>query len=667
MSKAIFFRLLDVPPEEKGEALALLHDNHSLTDTFLRSVSSFLKIPGAPFAYWGSERLIAIFECHQALGSIAAVKQGLATADDFRFVRTWWEVPASTIGYSRPETRHGATWIHLAKGGAYSKYYSDIHLVVDWENDGQRIRSFYKPNGRLASRPQNIQHYARPGLTWPLRTQKGLNFRAIPRGCAFGHKGPTVMMPEDQAQGLYELLGIVNSSSTAALVELQMAFGSYEVGVIQRTPIPEDLSGVDTSLVLEAHDLTRRTDETDETTHAFGLPGLAADKGGSLLEAGLQLETATQARATRLADIQAELDEVVFDLYGLGASDRVHIRREMNSTAVKADDADSGDDDEPAAPKDLPQRVQNLLMWCVGVAFGRWDVRFAVDPTLLPTLQGPFDPLPRVAPGGLVGTDGLPASEDNIAAEAWLRARQNVLDIPNLDARCTPENLPLPIAWNGILVDDPTHPDDLVNRVATVIHLLWQERADAIIREACAILGFNSLRDYFRHPSKGFFSFHIKRYSKSRRKAPIYWLLQSEKRNYAIWLYCHRLHPDAYYAAARNPYADTKVSLETQKLADLQQGLTALDGATLKRRQRQIETQRKLVDEVTAFRKQLDTVAKLDLPPDLNDGILISMAPLHSLIPWKEVGKMWDKLVAGDHTWSTMAQQMKQKGLVAGK
>lgn len=384
-----------------------------------------------------------------------------------------------------------------------------------------------------------------------------------------------------------------------------------------------------------------------------------------MLDISLQLEVAAQQRAARLAIIQADLDETVFNLYGLNESDRTHIRREMGAApqAVTRDDASDDEDEQPIAPEDLPVRVQNLLMWCIGVAFGRWDARFALDPTLLPALQGPFDPLPRVAPGGLVGSDGLPATQDNIAAEAWLRARHNVLDIPALDARSSADALPLPVAWNGILVDDPTHPADLVGRVEAVIQLLWQGRADAIIQEACAILGFKTLRDYFRHPGKGFFPFHIKRYSKSRRKAPIYWLLQSDKRNYAIWLYCHRLRPDAYYAAARNPYADAKVALEAQKLADLQQGLNTLDGATLKRRQRDIERQQNLVDEVTAFRNRLDAIAKLDLPPDLNDGILISMAPLHPLVPWKEVGKMWDALAQGDYAWSTMAQQMQRAGM----
>jgi hypothetical protein len=302
---------------------------------------------------------------------------------------------------------------------------------------------------------------------------------------------------------------------------------------------------------------------------------------------------------------------------------------------------------------------------------GRWDVRMALDPTLLPPLQGPFDPLPRCTPGALVGSDGLPpANADAIAPEAWLRARKNVLDIPAISAD-QPETLnlkpetgyPLSIAWDSILVDDPTHPSDVVNRVRGVLSLLWGDRAGAIEHEAGQILGFDSLRDYFRDSRRGFFAFHVKRYSKSRRKAPIYWLLQSERRNYGIWLYVHRLRPDTLFAAGRD-YADAKVALEQARLEELRAGLEALDGSARRRREREVERQQKLVAEVTEFRDRLDRVALLNLPPDLNDGVVISIAPLWELVPWKEAQRTWEKLVAGEYSWSTMAQRMQEQGLV---
>ena len=89
-----------------------------------------------------------------------------------------------------------------------------------------------------------------------------------------------------------------------------------------------------------------------------------------------------------------------------------------------------------------------------------------------------------------------------------------------LEATISDEQYPLRIAWDGILVDDPDHPDDVVRRVREVLELLWGGRTEVVEREACELLGVKGLRDYFRNP-RGFFDYHIKRHSKSRRKAPI--------------------------------------------------------------------------------------------------------------------------------------------------
>ena len=663
MADALFFRLTETPNEDKGSALAAAVDAATRKDgdgeLFAVDPRAFRQIPGSPFAYWTSEKAFSIFsKCPPAEGNPATIRLGLTTNNDFRFLRLFWEVKAASIRLD---------WIPFAKGGAFSCYYFDVHLLLDWEENGKRLRQFCIERGDSPSRNiRSEDHYFRPGLTWPRRTQKGLNLRAMPAGCIFADKGPAVFIKQDRMHELLALLGVMNASLFKTLVELQMAFGSYEVGVIQRTPVPVDFSALDITLVLEAHDLTREDDISDETTHAFRLPGLAWKTGSDLLVAGRRLEFESQARRAQLATIQNELDRAVFDLYWL---DSAETNPPTATEVMLAVDEGKEEKGLKTPPDNLSVRVQNLIMWCVGVTFGRWDVRFALTPHLLSTLQGPFDPLPRCAPGALVGADGLPANQENIASDVWLSARENVVHVPETPlpngepTTISLNQYPIPIAWNNILVDDPTHPYDIVGRVRQVLTLLWGEQADVIEKEACEILGYKSLRDYFRDPRKGFFPFHIKRYSKSRRKAPIYWLLQSENRNYAIWLYYHRLDNTTYFTAARD-YADTKVNLETTRLDELRQGQASLQGSALKRGEREIERQQKLVDEVITFRNKLDEIALRQLPPDHNDGVIISIAPLWELVPWKEAGKMWQELVSGKYEWSTMAKQMSQRGLV---
>lgn len=643
-----FFRLLRVPIDAKGDALAERIAARNATgaaeETYTLDPAAFAQIPGSPFAYWVSDSIRRLFNKLSPFeGGGRAVRVGLQTGDDFRFVRTWWEVAPNTIVCGtkgttpadfRQLTLMGHPWVPFAKGGEYSQFYADIHLVVNWDRDGKGIRSFPKAVVR------NEVFYFLCGLTWSDRTTRQFSARAWRTGGIFSVKGSAGFFPQNELRAL----GLMNSRMFNGFLSLLVGAGdaaarSYQVGTIGSVPFPafgefsQDLPGdALAALACEAQDLQRDRDRTDETTHAFCLPGLVAHRDAPTLRAAsAALDAGEQARQARLAAIQAQIDDIVFDLYGLSEADRALVRRETGSPQLEAIEAgvevEEEAEEEIAAPQDPIARVQDFLMWCVGVAFGRWDVRKALDRSLLPPLGGPFDPLPRYAPGALI--------DDPLGAQSA---------IPS----------------DGILVDDPTHPSDIVRRVREVLDLLWGDRADAIETEACEILGVKSLRDYFRDPRR-FFAYHIKRYSKSRRKAPIYWLLQSERRNYAIWLSYHRITPMTLYIAGRD-YADSKIALESARLDDLRAGLEALNGSARRNREKEIERQEKLVAEVIAFGKTLDKIALANLPPDPNDGVLISIAPLHPLAPWPEAARMWEALRSGQYGWSTMGKKMAEGG-----
>jgi hypothetical protein len=225
------------------------------------------------------------------------------------------------------------------------------------------------------------------------------------------------------------------------------------------------------------------------------------------------------------------------------------------------------------------------------------------------------------------------------------------------------EEYPVSVAWDGILVDDPGHADDIVRRVREVLTLLWGNRAEAIEKEACEILGVGDLRDYFRNP-RGFFEDHIKRYSKSRRKAPIYWLLQSTRKSYGLWLYYHRLDRDAIFKAIRH-YVEPKIRGETARLKELRARLQAEKDAIPRRerskREKEIDDQDSLITELGRFKQALEQVAALDYDPDLNDGVVLNIAPFHELTPWKEAKKYWAELLKGQYEWSTLARHLRTR------
>ncbi|MEW6048988.1 MAG: hypothetical protein AB1609_21380 [Bacillota bacterium] len=231
------------------------------------------------------------------------------------------------------------------------------------------------------------------------------------------------------------------------------------------------------------------------------------------------------------------------------------------------------------------------------------------------------------------------------------------------------DEYPIRIAWNGILVDEEGHRDDIVARVREVLEYLWGDRAHAIEREACEILGVGDLREFFRSP-RGFFDFHIKRYSRSRRKAPIYWYLCSRNRRYGVWLYYHRLSRDTLFTVLHD-YVQPRLDREEQSLEALMMQANGgqRGGAASRSLLRKIDEQRALCEEIGEFRDRLVEVLRLKAEaasglkevgyePDLHDGVLINIAPLRKLVPWSEAKRTWEELAAGRYDWSTMARRL---------
>ncbi len=560
------FRLL----QEKDPAPALatavtgLRRGSAPSSVFPVDPSSFRQVPNAPFAYWVSERIRRVFtELPAFENEERTVRQGLATADDFRFVRTAWETPSET----RDATNH--TWFPFAKGGSYSPFYADVFLKVNWALDGTEIRCIGDPSGQKPlSRPQNTAFYRRPGLTWPRRTQSGLALRAMPAGCVFADKGPAAFVKTDKVEELLGLLAITTSQAFRGLVEIQMAFGSYEVGVIQRTVLPMTTDKHLADLAREAWAAKRRPDTSELCSQAFVVPTLA--QSGNTLSEGLAAWSAVlDDSAASLASSRSAINDIAYDLYSIGEADRRAINAMLGdeaSNTESSDDDSEEDDDSVSTTADGPALAGQLLDYLLGTALGRWDIRYATGERQPPELPDPFDPLPVCPPGMLQGEDGLPLTEaefrrtfgsegvspskqrsEGVSPSTLSLSLKNEGKMPTLrsdNEGGTPalrSTYPLRVTWNGILVDDANDPEDIVSRVREALRVTWGDRATAIEAEAIEILQGEGrtprdLRDYFRTPAQ-FFASHLARYSKSRRKAPIYWPISTASGDYTLWLY----------------------------------------------------------------------------------------------------------------------------------
>jgi len=294
----------------RGEELEVRHDI---------ARRDFAAIDGSPLAFERVGVVAPIFRESPALDpALATAAQGLATAADDRFVRCRWEVLTENVG-------QGNDWVPFAKGGEFSRFYADIHLVVDWKENGDGIRNF---DGAYI---RNEQHYFKPGMTWPLRTQRGFNLRVMPEGCIFGHKGPAVL-PADPSKTFF-ILGIANSAPAEFLLRGLMSFGSWEVGVIKRLPVPQANAKQAervASLAKAIHDAKREWDSGNEISTSFGRPWVTRRPDANTLSGAL--DGVLEAEASAEKQIQAtysDLNTEAYKLYAIPDITRVQIEKSL--------------------------------------------------------------------------------------------------------------------------------------------------------------------------------------------------------------------------------------------------------------------------------------------------------------------------------------------------
>lgn len=209
----------------------------------------------------------------------------------------------------------------------------------------------------------------------------------------------------------------------------------------------------------------------------------------------------------------------------------------------------------------------------------------------------------------------------------------------------------------SILVFDEGHADHIVTRIGEQLEKLLKSTLADDEPAIAKALGFSSIGEYLRLPG-GFFGDHLRRYSKSRRKAPIYWQFGTPTASYSVWLYIHSFSKDALFRV-QSDYVEKKVEHEERRLESLTSDLR--DSATAAQRKK-LAAQEGFVQELRAFLEELRRVAPL-WNPNLDDGVIINFAPLWRLVPhhksWqKELKSTFDALCEGQYDWAHLAMHL---------
>ena len=228
-----YVRLVDINGSE-AKRLKLLEaiQNPDCGWFYRRDAETFKQIPGTPIAYWASDALLDAFANAKQLNEFGKPRQGLATGENARFVREWWEVDDQKSSYSccslKGSVSSACKWFPYNKGGDFRKWYGNNECVINWENDGHSVREY--PGSVI----RNPDYYFRPSITWSKISSGSIAFRFKPAGHVFDVAGTSVF---SDAASLKYLQGACNSSVIMRVASMLSPTLNFEVGQIATYPI----------------------------------------------------------------------------------------------------------------------------------------------------------------------------------------------------------------------------------------------------------------------------------------------------------------------------------------------------------------------------------------------------------------------------------------------
>ena len=568
--------------------------------------SVFDLIPGRPIVYWASQQMLNVFATGTPLGEIAPAKQGLATADNERFLRQWFEVSADR-SYMRASDREdakasGARWFPHNKGGEYRKWWGNQDYVINWQDDGRELWDF-----RPRSVIRNPDCYFRPCVSWTSISIGEASFRFYGPSSMFSHAGMAVF-PETDKQ--FEVIALMNSCVVKSILGAISTGINYNAGHINSLPWIESGS-YDPAGVERLIEIFRADWDSRETSWDFARPPYLRG-GHSLLQDAFDdwyrrsYETAKEAQR-----LETENNRYWVEVYGLADEMEVDVPLSRVSLTYNPRFAFAPTKGAPERSEDeyrwlhYQRSARELISWAIGVTMGRYSVDMP----------------------GLVLADQASSLDD-------FRARI-------AESRLEPDD-------DGIIpVTGGAFDDDAPRRVKAVLRVVFgaSDLGDNIeFLTRCLAVKPGSSSAEFAPPvipadpeqalddymAKSFAADHQKDYS----GRPVYWSLESPKGTFRALIYLHRYTPDTVgqvltkYAA---PFVD-RLKAESEAIGRERDAVMGDDRKADRERAR-IDKRRAEIDATIAevqgyIDSVLQPLAQRRIHLDLDDGVRINRLKL---------------------------------------
>lgn len=570
---SIFVRLVDFDNAKLKENKYLdILKEHNEKYLFNKNIKNFEMIPGNPIAYNARNNIKKIFSDAKLLSEIDTPVIGVASHNDKYFLKLWYEIDFNKLGLGMKDREDAKKslkkWFPINKGGNYKKWYGNNDYVVNYYNDGQEIKEF--PEGQT----KNQEKYFKEGITWSRISSSNFGVRYHGNGFVMGDAGPSAFAPSKE---LMYILALLNSKIVQKILLLMNPTLNYQVGNISNIPIIMDYyKKKDIELLaIQCVNISKEDWDSFETSWDFTTHPLIeyiekVDYINNLNDCNYTIKDAYESWKSNcdekfklLKNNEEELNKIFIDIYGL-----------QDELTPEVEDKDI-----TIRKADRVRDIKSFISYAVGCMFGR----YSLDECGIVYAGGEFNESRYKK---------FKADSDNI--------------IP--------------------ITDEAYFDDDIVQRFKQFIEVTFgketlNENLD-FIAETLGKKGTETseetIRRYFVN---NFFNDHCKIY----QKRPIYWLLDSGKKNgFKALIYMHRYNENLI-PKARLDYLHRVQTTYEKLLSDINYKLTTdlsmVDKKDAQKRQADLNAK---LQEIKEYDEKIAHIANQRISIDLDDGVKVN-------------------------------------------
>lgn len=591
--RSAFMNLNQAAQSADKRAVFLERDPHN---RFEVSADEFSKVPGSPIAYWVSDRFREVFTTSPQLGSLAKPRQGLATSDNNRFLRQWFEPSLGKIGFGKTSLQEASEseckWFPCQKGGPIRKWYGNHDFVINWEDNGRELLEFATSlYGSPTRTIKNIPFYFREGITWGT-ISLNLTMRFSPAGFVFETKG--AMCFAETKEELMAIMGFANSPLVNHFLLALSPTLDFHEGPVGRLPYLANTGLAAAAIARECAAIAQADWDAYERSWDFqSLPLLAATSDPTpTLESSYSVWiTRNRDTIAKMKCLEEENNRLFIDAYGLEDELTPEVPIEQITLTVNPACRYGGKSTEVELwTRFREESMRELVSYAVGCMLGRYSLD---EPGVI------------YAHCGNQGFDSSRYTTFQADADGIL-----------------------PLTGNEWFADDAA------NRLIEFISVAWDEtHLEANLRFLADNLSpkkTESSRDTLRrYLCDSFFKDHLQTY----KKRPIYWLFSSGKHKaFQCLVYLHRYN-EGTLARMRTEYViplTAKLNTYATKLEQYIELSTST--AEKKRLEKELTALHNQQAELATFDEKLRHYADQRINLDLDEGVKVNYGRFGDLL-----------------------------------